>query len=93
MAYHTDILKLEDEGLIRAMVLVRHHGLFDELTLTPWDRKFLDDLPTWWAKEGFITWKQRRSARSILTEITEELERRRDLGSWIDEAKGLTADA
>ena len=88
MAYHPSIRDLEDRGLVRAMVLVAHHGLFPKLdTLKPFDRQFLSDVPEYWARAGHITWKQRRMARTILSRITRELERRRDLGTWIAEAQ------
>lgn len=72
------------------MVLVSHHGLFPKLdTLKPFDRDFLKDVPGYWARAGTITWKQRRMARTILSKIIQELERRKDLGTWIAEAQAV----
>jgi len=88
MAHHPEILKLDDGGLCRAMILISRHRLFEELTLTPWERGFTKETPEWWARAGGLTWKQRRTARVILSKTTRELERRAQLGEWIAEAVG-----
>ncbi len=92
MGHHPKILELEDEGLVRASVLVTYHGLFPELSITNWEREFLGDMPNYWARTGEVSWKQRRSLRRILSKITEELERRKSLGEWIFESKPKAKD-
>jgi len=82
MAYHPQVMELDDEGLSRAMVLISKHHLFDKLSLTPWEREFVKETPEWWARAGGLTWRQRRTARTILTKTWNELERRSDLGKW-----------
>jgi hypothetical protein len=78
---------LSDLGLMRACVLVSRHSLFAVLQLSEWERKFLTDAPEGYAKYGGLSWKQRRSAREILSKLTWELERRKELGAWIAEAR------
>lgn len=89
MSYHDDVWELTDRGLMRACVLVSRHRLFDVLQLSNWERKFLAECPNKFASFGSISWKQRKTAREVLTKIINELERRKELGEWIKEAKAV----
>jgi hypothetical protein len=89
MTYHPDVAKLDDEGLVRAMVRVSHDELYPQLdAINGWERDFIEEVPEWWAKAGRISWKQRKVARTILTKVMEALERRSRLGIWAKEATG-----
>ncbi len=77
---------LSDSALSRALILITRHRLYQDLSLNPWERGFIVDVPGWWVREGELTWKQRRIAKRILTDIAAELERRKEHGDWIEEA-------
>lgn len=85
---HREIMALDDAGLSRGMILISRHKLFADLSLTPWERNFIWETPDWWVRAGGFTWKQRKIARRILSSLTEELERRKELGDWVAEARG-----
>ena len=72
---------------VSAVVEGAPHSLFAVLQLSEWERKFLTDAPEGYAKYGGLSWKQRRSAREILSKLTWERERRKELGAWIAEAR------
>ena len=84
-----DVYSMTDEELVKGTVLVSRHPLFERLELTAWERRFLHELSDYWRRMGFIGWKQRRSARQLITKVREELERRDQVWDWAEEARSL----
>lgn len=85
MAYSARITALSDEELVSEATALdaallpptQFEGLGEKPPISDWEKDFLAGIQRFWVRAGGITWKQRKSLRTVLQKV-EDFQARRE---------------